>query len=259
MSGRPSTSSRTVCNKSPCATAAMARVTSVVGQSKSSISVLTDASISPQAPLDRPKRTRWRVLPSRPTTWPTRSSCLAMRWLAATISLNASATLPMMPAWSLAMRTEKSPTRIAWRAFSSSRNSLGEPPFNRFSRAWAAAALLASRSTRLWSLITSPYRMRGANFPATQAQESSNRMALLDVPGLPRQPNSGRSLAGRPGANRPLFFQRAMKVPNARPTSGSPERRLRPKSSRFLDPLASFFACLIRANGPFLNCPRSAR
>ena len=53
-SGRPSTSSRTVCSRSPCATAAMARVTSVVGQSRSSISVLTEVSISPQAPLDRP-------------------------------------------------------------------------------------------------------------------------------------------------------------------------------------------------------------
>ncbi len=41
-SGRPSTSSCTVCNRSPCATAAIARVTSVVGQSRSSISVLTE-------------------------------------------------------------------------------------------------------------------------------------------------------------------------------------------------------------------------
>ena len=46
-SGRPSTSSLTVCSRSPLATAASARVTSVVGQSRSSISVLTDASISP--------------------------------------------------------------------------------------------------------------------------------------------------------------------------------------------------------------------
>ena len=35
----------------PCATAAIARVTSVVGHSRSSISVLTEVSISPQAPL----------------------------------------------------------------------------------------------------------------------------------------------------------------------------------------------------------------
>ena len=35
--------------------------------------------------------------PSRPTTWPTRSSCCAMRSLAATISLKVSAILPSMP------------------------------------------------------------------------------------------------------------------------------------------------------------------
>ena len=119
---------RTVCRRSPCATAAMARVTSVVGHSRSSISELTDDSISPQAPSERPKRTRWRVLPSRPTTWPTRSSCRAMRWLAATISLKVSATLPIMPTWCPAMRTEKSPTRIACNACRSSRNSDASPP-----------------------------------------------------------------------------------------------------------------------------------
>src|ERR671931_119206 len=44
--GRPSTSSGTVCNKSPFATAEMARVTSLVGQSRSSMRVLTEVSIS---------------------------------------------------------------------------------------------------------------------------------------------------------------------------------------------------------------------
>ena len=78
-SGRPSTSSCTVCSRSPCATAATARVTSRVGQSRSSISVLTEPSMSAHEPLARPNLTRWRVLPSRPTTWPTRSSCWAMR------------------------------------------------------------------------------------------------------------------------------------------------------------------------------------
>ena len=52
FSGRPSTSSRTVCSRSPCATAVIARVTAVVGHSRSSISVLTELSISPQAPCD---------------------------------------------------------------------------------------------------------------------------------------------------------------------------------------------------------------
>ncbi len=118
--GRPSTSRWTVSSRSPCATAAMARVTSVVGQSRSSIRVLTELSISPHAPFVRTNRTRCLVLPSLPTRWPTRSSCCAMRWLAATISLNVSAILPSMPTWSPDMRTEKSPTRTAWSAASSS-------------------------------------------------------------------------------------------------------------------------------------------
>ena len=139
-SGRPSTSSRTVCSKSPCATAEMARVTSVVGQSKSSIRVLTELSISPQAPFDKPNLTRWRVLPSRPTTWPTRSSCCAMRSLAATISLNVSAILPRRPTWLLGMRTEKSPTRMAWSAFKRSCSSADDPPSGRLSRRSAPTA-----------------------------------------------------------------------------------------------------------------------
>ena len=96
-SGRPSTSRRTVCSRSPCATAVMAWVTAVVGHSRSSISWLTEVSMPPQAPPDRPRRTRVRVLPSRPTTWPTRSSSCAIRSLDATISLNVSAILPSRP------------------------------------------------------------------------------------------------------------------------------------------------------------------
>ena len=50
LSGRPSTSSRTVCSRSPCATAPMTRVTSRVGHSRSSISVLTeDFHVAPGA------------------------------------------------------------------------------------------------------------------------------------------------------------------------------------------------------------------
>ena len=99
FSGRPSTSRLTVCSRSPLATAAMARVTSAVGQSRSSIRVLTEASISPQAPLLRPSLTRWRVLPCLPTTSPTRSSCWAMRSLVEMISLKVSAILPARPVW----------------------------------------------------------------------------------------------------------------------------------------------------------------
>ncbi len=111
-SGRPSTSSFTVCRRSPWATAATARVTSRVGQSRSSINVLTEPSMSAQHPLASANLTRCRVLPSRPTTWPTRSSCCAICWFAATISLNVSAILPSIPRWSPVIRTEKLPLRI---------------------------------------------------------------------------------------------------------------------------------------------------
>ena len=96
-SGRPSTSSRTLCERSPFATALIVRVTSVVGHSRSSMSVLTELSIAPHAPERRSTVMRWRVLPSLPTIWPARSSSRATRWLEATISLKVSAILPPMP------------------------------------------------------------------------------------------------------------------------------------------------------------------
>ena len=114
-SGRPSTSSPTVCVRFPWATAAMARVTSLVGRSRSSMSVLTETSISPQAPFDWSNLVRSRVFPSLPTTCPTRCSSCAIFWLAATISLNVSAIFPSSPVQSPGSRTEKSPSRIACR------------------------------------------------------------------------------------------------------------------------------------------------
>ena len=50
-----------------------------------------------------------------------------MRWLAATISLKVSAILPSRPSWSPAMRTEKSPTRMACKACRRSCSS-DDPP-----------------------------------------------------------------------------------------------------------------------------------
>ena len=114
-SGRPSTSSCTVCVKFPFATAAIARVTSVVGRSKSSTSVLTETSISPHAALGRWKRMRSRVRPSFPTTCPTRFSSFAICWFAVTMSLNVSAIFPASPVQFPGKRTEKSPSRMVCR------------------------------------------------------------------------------------------------------------------------------------------------
>ena len=122
LSGRPSTSSRAVCSRSPCATAPMTRVTSVVGHTRSSISVLTELSISPQAPPDRPNLTRWRVRPCSPTALPMRSSCWAMLSLPAAMSFTTAAILPRVPSWSAASRAEKSPLRRASSTASRSRS-----------------------------------------------------------------------------------------------------------------------------------------
>ena len=123
LSGRPSTSSRTVCSRSPCATAEITRVTSVVGHTRSSIRLLTELSISPQAAVEMPNFTRWRVRPCSPTALPMRSSCWAMFWLAATISLNSTQIRPRAPSLSRCRRTEKSPARMPSMARSSSRRS----------------------------------------------------------------------------------------------------------------------------------------
>src|SRR5437867_8521905 len=97
----------------------MARVTSVVGQIRSSTRALTVASISPHAWLGRPNDTRCRVLPSFPTALPSRSSSSAIRALLDTMSLNASAILPLRPDHSTGSRTEKLPLRTCWSARSS--------------------------------------------------------------------------------------------------------------------------------------------
>ena len=125
FSGRPSTSTGTVCRRLPCATAEIARVTSVVGQTRSSISVLTELSISPHAPSGCANLTRSRVRPSRPTASPTRSSSAAMWAFARTMSLNVSAIFPSTPTRSPGSRTVKSPSRTAWRARSSSARRAG--------------------------------------------------------------------------------------------------------------------------------------
>ena len=140
LSGRPSTSSRAVCSRSPCATAPITRVTSVVGHTRSSISVLTELSISPQAPADRPNLTRWRVRPCSPTALPMRSSCWAMLSLPAAMSFTTAAILPRVPSWSAASRAEKSPLRRASSTASRSRS----PADGSWSRGGECEAIVGS-------------------------------------------------------------------------------------------------------------------
>ena len=172
LSGRPSTSSGTVWSRSPFATAVIVRVTAVVGHRRSSISVLTDSSMSPQAPCAVPNRTRLRVLPSRPTTCPTCSSSFAIRSFAATMSLKASAILPATPVWCVGSRTEKSPSRIACSASSSSivwlsaswplpcEPEAGAPPFRLAPRGMAGFAAVSvapsPASSEGWSMFPLP-------------------------------------------------------------------------------------------------------
>src|SRR5579872_145421 len=131
--GRPSTSKRTVCVKFPWATPAMARVTSVVGRSRSSIRVLTETSISPQAPFVWWKRIRSRVLPSLPTTWPARFNSCEICWLVETMSLKVSAIFPASPVHDPGKRTDKSPSRMVCKlariAASSGDETWPLPPF----------------------------------------------------------------------------------------------------------------------------------
>jgi hypothetical protein len=123
FTARPSTSSRISCDRSPLATAEMVRVVSAVGQTRSSISVLSAASMAPQEPERRSAVMRWRVRPSLPTSWPARSISRARRWLVDAISLTASAILPDRPVRSPGNRTEKSPSRMPCSTFSSRRRS----------------------------------------------------------------------------------------------------------------------------------------
>jgi hypothetical protein len=108
--GRPSTSSRIVCERSPFATAAIVRVTSDVGHSRSSIRVLTEVSMPPHAPRWFSQNTRSRIFPRLPTCCPTRFSSAASVALEATISLKTSAIFPFMPVQSFGRRTEKLPS-----------------------------------------------------------------------------------------------------------------------------------------------------
>ena len=122
LSARPSTSSSIDWPRSPFATAPMVRATSVVGRTRSSISVLSDSTLAAQPPMAPGTDMRCRSRPSLPTVTLRRVTSRVMRSSCAIAWLNASAMRPSMPAQSVGSRTPKSPSRNAtiavnsWRA-----------------------------------------------------------------------------------------------------------------------------------------------
>ena len=108
-SGRLSTSSAMLFERSPWATAPITRATSLVGWTRSSISELMHSIDSPQKPRASRSEARCLSLPSLPTTWRSRASSSAMSAFCSTTSLKASATLPDTPLQSSGRRTFASP------------------------------------------------------------------------------------------------------------------------------------------------------
>ena len=96
-SALPSFSSAIVCDRSPFATAPITRAVSLVGWTRSPMSVLTDSMPSAQPPVAFPIEARWVILPALPTASPMRWISPAVRSFSATMSLSASAILPAIP------------------------------------------------------------------------------------------------------------------------------------------------------------------
>ncbi len=123
FNGRPSTSSDMVCDKSPLATAPITRAISVVGRTRSSISVLTDLTMVAHPPETLGTDARWPRRPSRPTTRLTLVMPSAICSLVSMMSLSVSAIFPASPVQSDGMRAEKSPFLSAFNVASSTLTS----------------------------------------------------------------------------------------------------------------------------------------
>ena len=122
LSGRPSTSSGTVCVRSPFATAPITRAISVDGCTRSPTRLFSESTEVFQLPRTAPILARWAVFPSFPTVRLTRSNSFDIRSLSSMMSFRVSAIRPETPPES-DIRTEKSPRLTAVRTFRSSRVS----------------------------------------------------------------------------------------------------------------------------------------
>src|SRR4030095_1289442 len=110
-SGRPSTSRSIDCVRSPFATAPTARVTSIVGHARSSISVFSAVISAERAPIAGVIRMRSLSRPSLPTIRHTRAISWDRSALRVARSLNTSAMRRSRPTRSFGSRASKLPAR----------------------------------------------------------------------------------------------------------------------------------------------------
>ncbi|MBI2503052.1 MAG: hypothetical protein HYW07_07435 [Candidatus Latescibacteria bacterium] len=90
MSARPSISRTIFCDRSPLATEVITRPISVVGCTRSVISMLTESTLVAQPPAAPPRVARCEIRPSLPTTVLTRSNSPAIRSFRSMMSLRVS-------------------------------------------------------------------------------------------------------------------------------------------------------------------------
>ena len=126
LTGCPSILSAIFWERSPWATASMTRATSVVGRTRSSISVLSEVTVSSHAPSAPAVAARSVMRPSRPITRPTRPISLDSASRRSASSLNARLSSTAMPLPRTGSRSRKSPSRAAFSATRSCSSSARE-------------------------------------------------------------------------------------------------------------------------------------
>ena len=131
LTGCPSIFRAIFCERSPWATASITRATSVVGRTRSSIRVLSDVTVSSQAPPAPGVEARSVMRPSRPITRPTRPISFESASRRSASSLKARLSSADMPFPRTGRRRWKSPSRAAFSAArscsSSARETLSSP------------------------------------------------------------------------------------------------------------------------------------
>ncbi len=116
----------TCCDRSPFATAASTRLSSVVGRIRSSSRPLTASPASAQPPCPSSGASRTSSRPSCPTAWRTRTSSPTSHWLRPAMSLNTSASSAATPLPAGTSRRRKLPSRMS-RMATSTRSRAASP------------------------------------------------------------------------------------------------------------------------------------